>query len=299
LYAYLTEILEPLLRGVKFTFEQIQRKSRRSVYTSVPPVYLRPDVSSKWESVNSGELPFPLFERWDVEIQAFRAHLNEAEVSETAASDFTAAFESKIYAAHYYVPLDTEKNPKVIDHLELGALLPVFTDWSELAKLFKPGARVTVWPFSAVYAAIARYTEFSGVVINPGGRNLVASRRQLDRIFCRATGRNGVYSRLAQMKDITAAEQIPRDLAANLAESLRRRPEVRAVYYLSVKTDDMPPVPLLAVDCACPEHLAFPAVESAMRKSTASSLLFSITKADAGLLKRAGALTQPVYIRDG
>jgi hypothetical protein len=195
LYPYLTEILEPLLGGVQFKFERVAPALLQIIRTAVLPVYLRPDVSEKWEAVNSGRLPFPLFENWDAEVRAFRANFDGTEDRE-----ITAAFESKLCAAHFYMPLDAKKNPKAVDYPEIGPLLPVFTDWSKLAEIFKPGIRVMLWPFAAIYAVVARYTLFGGVVINPGNNNLIIARRQLDRIHRRTAGGSGAHPGLAQTR---------------------------------------------------------------------------------------------------
>jgi hypothetical protein len=180
LYPYLTEILAPYLSGVKFRFDRIPPDRLKQTRAVAPPVYLRPDISEKWEIVNSGKLPFPMFEDWDEEVRIFRTNLSGAEDLRV-----TATFESKMYVSYYYVPLDTRKNPKYTTHPELGKLLPVFTDWNELGKFFKPGARVMLCPYAGLYAMLEHNTQYSGIVINQGGDNLITTREHAANIHDR------------------------------------------------------------------------------------------------------------------
>jgi hypothetical protein len=58
-------------------------------------------------------------------------------------------------------------------------------------------------------------------------------------------------------------------------------------------------MPFLGVDFTGPEHLVFPLIENAMRRSTDGRVNFTVAKADQSFLDIADALTQPIYLFDG
>jgi hypothetical protein len=295
LYAYLTEILKPRLDGVNFKFEKIKGKALRLAQATMPPVYFRPDISKLFAMVNAGKPPYPLFEHWDKETQAVRVNFFGARNTRE-----TAEFESKIYTSHYYMPLNPNRKPKAVIYQEIAAapVIPVFTNWDELGKMIKSGARVDVLPFPAIHKTVMTDARLGGVVINPMGKNLYIPRELMDKIHQRATG---VLSGDVNMQErhFSAPKKTPPGLAGNLAQCLRENPDVYAVYYLTAEMGNAPHMPFLGVDFTGPEHLVFPLIEDAMRRSTNGKMTFTVAKADQNFLNVADALTQPIYVRDG
>jgi hypothetical protein len=292
LFGFLSEIVKPHLGDTYFRFEKLTEDYLQKIRALAPPVYLRPDVSDKAETVNSGVLPFNLFKGWDAKVTSYQASLKGVKKPRVRAE-----FESKLYASHLYVPLDADNNPKIKFNVQYGPLLLAFTDWKALAKCFKPGLRVAVWPFPAVYAAITRYTKVSGMHINSGegARSLFLPREYLDHITHVMTGQRAVY--MPQEHRITPAKSVPQGLADELSVALRQYAGVRAVYFMEASDGGKSPVPLLIVDMDGSENIIFPVVAGAARRVLKSAATFALKKADAKLLKTARAAGPPLYAR--
>jgi hypothetical protein len=295
LFAYLAEEMKPHFGDTASRFERIDPDGIQAVRKMLPPVYLRPDVSDKAETVNSAKPRYQLFENWDAEAGAYLANFSGAKDPQ-----ITAPFEAKLYASHFYAPLFINGEPRTLTSPEHGTLLLLFTDWGEMAKCgFKPGARVSVLQFPSVHAVLTKQPKLAGTLINAGGVALILPRDHLESLNFAMTGLHTAYPEKNQKHMISRAKSVPSGLAADLSRSLRGHRGVKAVYYLSSSIDGAPQVPMLAVDLIGSEDAVFPVIAGTVRRCIKGVKAFTISKADEALLKIARAKGAPIYTRAG
>jgi hypothetical protein len=237
----------------------------------------------------------PPFADWDSFVTRLRAVVGGEDGG--AAAVAMAAFEAKLHASGYHVPLGSDLMPMAIDHKELGTHMPIFTDRHEMLKVFRPGVRAQVHPLPAIYAMLLRWERYSGAVINIKGNCMAIAREWMGEIDRRISG-----LALRRARDglcrITAPQSVPPGLAGDLEAALAHYPGVYAVFYLSAQTTAAVKLPLAAIVCGGYEDAALSAIAEAMRRSHGGEK-FLMAKANAELLRIAGSLAAPVYARAG
>ncbi|MDR1299139.1 MAG: SseB family protein [Oscillospiraceae bacterium] len=295
LYPYLAEVVAPHLDGAGYRFEKLSPQSLQKLRSTARPVYVREDIAkSAGVEVRDMRQHTP-FADWDSDVTRLRDVVGGADGA--AAAVAMAAFETKLYASCYHVPLDNKREPMAINHKSLGMHLPIFTDRREMLKVFGRGVHVEVHPLPAIYAMLLRRDRYSGAAINIKGNCMAVAREWMGAIDRRMSGME-----LKRETDgfcrIMAPQSVPPGLAGDLEKALASHPGVRAVFYLSAQTTAAVKLPLAAIVCGGREDAALHALAEAMRRSHGDEK-FLMAKANAELLRIAGSLALPLYARGG
>jgi hypothetical protein len=238
-----------------------------------------------------------IFPDWDEATTAFYANLDGEKDPK-----ITEAFEDRLYASGFHVPLDADGRPRCANDPKLGVLMTVYSTRSEMLKAHKPGSRSEFWPLPTIAMALEHYNKLAGLCVNLHGVRLLVMRWQLDKITTRIGGSSG--SGINPRKTHTTVEKPlfppPYGLGPVVAYALRGGYDVRSVYYMSSSIDDgKTSVPFIAADFDGPTEPVYAAIAGAFTQVVGNDAKVIVAKAGGEDLDLARALGRLLYSRAG